>query len=100
MNYAQLIIDSPISSNWVIAALLAVALFMIKRVADKADIREKKIDDILEKQQKQLDNHELMLREHNIRLESHSEDIGERNQELANALLFKIDQLNKLFGKD
>ena len=96
MEYAQLIIDSPISSNWVIAALLAVALFMINRATDKADVRERKIDEILEKQQKQLDNHELMLQEHNIRLENHDDDIAQRNQDLATEIIFKLKEFGKL----
>ena len=83
MRYAQILMDSGISANWVMAGLLAILLIIMKRSGDAADRREKKIDEILEKQQVQLNNHELMLARHSERLDGYGDDIAEQNRRLA-----------------
>lgn len=70
MEYAQLIADTGLSANWVMAILLAVAVFLQKRANDKADKREIKIDSILERQQEQISEHEKLLAVHEIQLKA------------------------------
>jgi len=60
----QLIVDTPISANWVMVILFGVAIYFQKRANDKADEREKKIDKILEQQQAQITEHEVKLALH------------------------------------
>ena len=67
MKLGQLVVDSAISANWVMAGLLAIAIYFQKRANDKADDREKKIDKILEQQQNQINEHELKLALHEER---------------------------------
>lgn len=92
----QLMIDSPVSSNWIIAGLLAVALFMIKKAIDKGDAREKKIDDMLEAQQKQINDHSNVLVLHEERLDRLSEDVGKDTHKLAEEIMAKIKLLKQL----
>lgn len=60
----QLIVDTPISANWVMVILFGIAIYFQKRANDKADEREKKIDKILEQQQAQITEHEVKLALH------------------------------------
>lgn len=70
MEYAQLIADSGISANWVMAILLGVAIYYQKRANDKADKREIKIDEILSAVQKQVSAHDIQLAVHEMQLKS------------------------------
>jgi hypothetical protein len=90
MELAQLTIDSSISANWVMAGLLAVLLIVMKRSAEAADRREKKIDEILEKQQIQLNNHEVMLNLHRDKIDTLGNDISEHNKSILENMMDKI----------
>lgn len=92
----QLMIDSPVSSNWIIAGLLAVALFMIKKAMDKGDMREKKIDEMLEAQQKQINDHSNILVVHEEKIERLSQNIDKDTHELAEEIMAKIKLLKQL----
>lgn len=70
MEYAQLISDTAISANWVMAGLLAVAVFLQKRANDKADKREIKVDSILEKLSETLSEHGERLAVHDVQLKA------------------------------
>lgn len=93
---SQLMIDSPVSSNWIIAGLLAVALFMIKKAMDKGDAREKKIDEMLEAQQRQINDHSNTLVLHEEKLERLSEDVGKDTHKLAEEIMAKIKLLKQI----
>jgi len=67
MKLAQLVVDTPISANWVMVCLFAIAIYFQKRANDKADDREKKIDKILEQQQNQINEHGIQLALHEER---------------------------------
>lgn len=68
MEYAQLLSDTGISARWVMAGLLAIAIYFQKRANDKADTRELKIDSILEKINDTLKEHGEMLAVHDAKL--------------------------------
>ena len=87
---AQLMVDTSLSANWVMAGLLAVILIIMKRSSDAADRREKKIDEILEKQQTQLTNHETMLAIHRDRIDKMGDFISEHNKTLIDRILNTI----------
>jgi len=94
MEIAQLMFDSSISANWVMAGLMAILLILMKRNGDKADIREKKIDELLEAQQKQLNSHAIILERHNEKIENFSGDISQSNKDLIEGLFNKIGALD------
>lgn len=95
MEIGQILLsDSGISANWVMAGLLTILLIVMKRSADAAERREKKIDDMLEKQQLQLNNHELLLARHGERLDGLDDDIGNKNMKIYNQIMSKIGALD------
>ncbi len=61
MEYAQILVDSGISANWVIAGMLIIIIAFQKRANDKADKRESKVDSILEGLEKMINSHESRL---------------------------------------
>lgn len=69
MQYAQILVDTGVSANWVMALLLGVAVILQKRANDKADKRETKIDEILSALQKQVTDHDVKLAVHESKLE-------------------------------
>lgn len=97
IKHAQILMDSGISANWVMAGLLAILLIIMKRSADAADRREKKIDEMLQKQQDQLNAHAIILERHNEKIENFSSDISESNKALINGIFDRIGALN--FGR-
>jgi len=68
MEYAQLLTDTGLSANWVMAILLGVAIYFQKRANDKADKREAKVDSILEKISETLADHGERLAVHETKL--------------------------------
>ena len=94
VNYAQILFDSGISANWVMAGLLAILLIIMKRNGDAADRREKKIDEMLEKQQEQLNSHAIILAKHDGKIDSFTGDVSESNRALVNSIFDKIGALN------
>lgn len=70
MEYAQILVDTGISANWVMALLLGVVIILQKRANDKADQREKKVDSILEDLTHIVNNHDKTLAIHDIQLKS------------------------------
>jgi hypothetical protein len=92
MELAPLVTDTTISANWIIAGMMALLIFMIKRSNDRADIRERKIDEILEAQQKQISEHEKTLLAHQFRIENH-DDIYERNERVYREIMLKLGKV-------
>ena len=90
ISQIPLLQDSAISANWLIAVMLAYLLYQNKRANDKADIRETKIDAILEKQQKQLNQHELKLAVQSERMNDMNINYGESNKKLAEEIINKL----------
>jgi len=91
MTIIQILLgDTSISANWVMAGLLAVLLIVMKRSSEAADRREKKIDEILEKQQIQLNNHEILLNVHREKIEKLGSEISDSNHSLVDQILTKI----------
>lgn len=86
----QLLTDTGISSNWLIAGLLTLLIFMIKRTGDKADAREKKIDEILEKQSEAIGNLEKMVALHDQQL---TYDVSKSNEDLLNKMMLKMKSI-------
>lgn len=97
VNYAQMLFDSGVSANWVMAGLLAVLLIIMKRNGDAADRREKKIDEMLQKQQEQLNSHAIILAKHDGRIDSFQGDVSKSNKDLVEDIFDRIQDLN--FGK-
>jgi len=89
MELAPLVTDTTISANWIIAAMMALLIFMIKRSNDRADIRERKIDEILEKQNHQLEQHEKFIALHQQKLESY-DDIMDQNRDIYRSIMLKL----------
>lgn len=89
METAPLLTDTAISANWIIAGMMALLIFMIKRANDRADIRERKIDEILEAQQKQINEHDKMLILHNARIDNH-DDVFERSERVYKEIMTKL----------
>ena len=97
VTYGQILMDSGISANWVMAGLLAILLIIMKRSGDAADRREKKIDEILMKQQETINSHALILERHSEKLENFSGDVSESNKALVESIFNKMAALN--FGR-
>lgn len=97
VTYGQMLFDSGISANWVMAGLLAILLIIMKRNGDAADRREKKIDEMLMKQQEQLNSHAIILAKHDGRIDSFAGDVSKSNKDLVDSIFNKIGALN--FGK-
>lgn len=99
MKFAQLLVDAPISANWVMIAVLSIAIYFQKRANDKADKREEKIDEILAKQQEQLNSHAMTLGLHGQRLDSHDEQfegIAKSTRDIVEEITMKIKLLKDL----
>lgn len=70
MEYAQILVDTGISANWVMAFLLGVVIILQKRANDKADQREKKVDSILEDLKNIVNTHDKTLAIHEMQLKA------------------------------
>ena len=70
MEYAQLISDTGLSANWVMVILVTIAIIMQKRANDKADKREIKVDEILEKLNDKVIEHGEILAVHEVQLKA------------------------------
>lgn len=92
MELAPLVTDTTISANWIIAAMMALLIFMIKRSNDRADIRERKIDEILEAQQKQILEHDKLLVAHQLKIENH-DDIFEKSERVYREIMLKLGKV-------
>jgi hypothetical protein len=89
MEFAPLLTDTGVSANWLIAGMMALLIFMMKRANDRADIREKKIDEILEKQQEQISEHDKLLAFHQAKIEIH-DNVFEKSERVYKEIMLKL----------